>query len=908
MSIPLLATKLYIPCKADVLPRERLLRRLDEGLKRRLVLVSAPAGFGKTTLLSDWLGRAEFPAAWLSLDDGDNDIIHFLIYLIAAVQHAHKGVGNAALGLLPTTKKPPVKRILTAFINELTGIEEDFVLVLDDYHAIDEAAIHGALEFLLEHIPPKMHLVISTRADPPLPLARLRGRGELTELRSSDLRFRLDEVRSFFEQLMNMRLSEESIRALDDQTEGWIAGLQMAAVSMQGWDTERVEEFIRAFTGSNRFVLDYLLEEVLQRQPERLQSFLMDTSILKRFSAELCNAVTDREDAESVLSAMEKANLFLCPLDDERRWFRYHRLFADLLLQRLEQSRPDRVAGLHDAASRWFQGRGFVDEAIEHALAARDFERAAALIEPVAESFIMRGELAIFLGWMAALPEGLIASRAELCIFYALALFYGGRPFQEVEARLEDAAHGAGSDRVHGQIMAFRSVVASLQGDLERSTQLSRKALGILPEDDSVLRSLAALNLGFVYVLSGDVEAARGVFANTARVGEKSGNLLLSVLGQSRLAEFALIQGRLGEAEDHCERALRLATEGREEIHPMGGIPLIHRARILYERNELDAARAVLLRGIELTEQWADFGALYGYVVLGWLEQSRGDGTAARAAIRKAKKLAVDFDATELDDLVVDIYEARLAVRQGDMETARRWVRASGLEPFRNGDAARDKKAGGAVAAGSKQGCGIAPCYYVRELQLVTLARVLLADGRAEEAWDVLCPLIEQARGLARLGVVLEILMLQALAKQAQGESEAAETLAGKAIDLAEAEGHVRCFLDEGEPMARLIYASARRPGGFPFAGRLLAAFPSKQQAEAYADVDVGLVEPLSGRELEVLGLVAEGLSNKEIADRIFLSLRTVKWHTTNIFAKLGVGNRTEAAAKARSLGILPQG
>jgi LuxR family maltose regulon positive regulatory protein len=891
MTTPLLTTKLHMPLiRPELVPRPRLIERLNAGLQRKLTLIAAPAGFGKTTLLTEWAAALPCPVAWISLDDGDNDPARFLAYLIAALQTIEPGIEAA----LPSPAPLPDEASLTTLINQISamppataaGPKPSFVLILDDYHLIKAQPIHTAVSFLLDHLPGNMHLVISGRGDPPLPIVRLRGRAQMSELRQTDLRFTPMEVSEFLNRTMGLQLSPNDIAALGARTEGWITALQMAAVSMQGRDD--TASFVRAFAGSNRYIGDYLLEEVLQRQPDAVQTFLLRTSILERLSGPLCEAVTGEGDGQVTLESLERRNLFIVPLDDQRRWYRYHRLFADLLQQRLQQTEPDLVPALHRQASAWYEHNGWVPEAIDHALSAEDFERAAELIERTAQETMMRSEVATFLRWVELLPDELVRESPSLGIFHAWALLLQGRWQEAKQGRLQDS--GMAADLTVERVAPLRALVAVFEGRVPHAAELSRQALERLPDGDLFLRSIANWSLGLSKLADGDVSAGKQALEEVARMGQEMGNVVVAVMALCSLASLRKRQGQLQEAKEFYERALEFATDDQGHRLPAASEPLMGLGEIWRERNELEVATRYLTEGIEWTKHWAETSALDGYISLARLRQAQGDVEGARRAIQEAQQLAVQFDATELDDLLVSLLQARLWVAQGDIEAAQRWVQEQGL---------------GKGGSGAELRGGLFAVARLRKYSDLVLARLLIAQHRPAEALALLGPLLPGMEQQARIDLVLEILILKALAHQALGDGEQARDALARALSLAEAGGYVRIFLDEGPPMAHLLYEAAARGMAPQYLGKLLAAFPAEEPAAA-RQAAVEMVEPLTARELEVLQLVAEGLSNQEIAGRLFLSLTTVKWHTHNIYGKLAVKNRTQAVAKARALGLLP--
>jgi LuxR family maltose regulon positive regulatory protein len=898
----LLTTKLHVPPpRPNLVPRPHLIERLDRGLHggRKLTLVSAPAGFGKTTLVAAWLHRgdemsASPRAAWLSLDAGDNDPARFFTYLIAALQMIKADIGRGLLDSSTAPHMPPLEPLLTALINEMASLSGRMILVLDDYHLIENPSIHRALNFLLDHLPHPMHLVIATRSDPPLHLARLRGRAQLTELRLTDLRFSFEEAARFLNQAMGLALSDEGVAALASRTEGWITGLQMAAVSMGRQDAGHVDHFIRAFTGSDRYVLDYLVEEVLSQRPQGTQDFLMQTALLSRLCGPLCDAVcgTDPGSGQRTLEQLEQSNLFILPLDNERRWYRYHRLFADLLQQRLQRSKSDLVPTLHRRASVWYAQNGLMGEAIDHALCAQNFERAADLIKETAQATWMRGEVATFLRWVEALPEQVMRTRPLLCVFHAIALFLTGRSVHAIEARLQDAVQGEAGVPIPGEVAAIRGMIATFQGEARHSIDLSRRALELLPQESLFLRSLAAWNLGMSHFVNGDIETGMRAFEEAARIGQEAGNLLVAVVALCPLAEFSMFDGQLDKAQAMYEQALKLATDEWGKLLPIAGMALIGLGELRRERNDLEAAARYLEQGIELSLKWGEISAFDGYIALARVQFAQGEFRRAQETMAKAQQLAVRFDSSEFDDILVGVHQARLCIALGDLEAATRWARERGLlqrPPF---EPARGE-AGGLYF------------YILREFEHLALARLHIAQGRPDVALEVLAPLLAPAENLKRRGSVIEISILRALALQAQGQVSSALVALERALTLAQPENYVRIFVDEGEPLAQLLYQAARRNLAPGYTGRLLAAFPASKSAPPRQESPAALVEPLSERELEVLALIAEGLSNQEIAQRLFISLRTVKWHASNIYGKLGVSNRTQAVTRARALGVL---
>jgi LuxR family maltose regulon positive regulatory protein len=914
---PLLTTKFYIPpFRHEMVSRPRLVELLNAGLHRKLTLISAPAGFGKTTLLSEWVGACQRPVAWLSLEEGDNDPARFMAYLVAALETIESAgemvgpIGKTVLAALQSPQGPQMEPALTALINKVACVPQPFVLVLDDYHLITAQLVHQAIAFILDHLPPQMHIAIASRADPPLPVAGLRGRGQMTEVRQADLRFTPEEAAAFLNELMGLELSAEDIDALSARTEGWIAGLQMAAVSMKGRDD--IGQFVLAFAGSNVYVLDYLMEEVLERQPDRVQTFLLQTSVLGRLTGPLCDAVTrgngdqalpvpsEQEGGsptgQQTLEMLERSNLFIVRLDDKRRWYRYHRLFADLLRQRLEQLHPELPPTLHHRASQWYESKGLIPAAIDHALSAQDFERAAILIENSVDTTISRAQFVTVETWIRALPKDVLRGRPLLCAYYALILLLVGGTHAEVKSCIEDASRGDSGGEFEGELAAVRAVLAILEGDAQGSLELSRRAEELLPAERSFLTGFIERNLGMIYLLSGDIEAARQVFAESAALSEKTGDFISIVVGQEKLGTARRLQGRLREAKVLYEQALQTATDDGGSVHPVVTKAVFGLADILREWNDLEAAEALIDEGLELTAGWSRFLAIGSYLVLSKVKEARGELGSAADLLDHCRQLAVEYDLTELDDIIVDATQVRVWLAQGDLESAARWVERRNFESA-------------AVAAELEKHLHGDSLHYLRQVEYVALGRFYVAQGHLDQALEVLEPL---SRATERQGwglLLIEILTLQALALQSQGDLEQALTVLDRALTLGESEGYVRTFVDEGEPMADLLREAASREMAPEYVSRLLGVFEVSEHG-ALQEVEIvrgtqPLAEPLSERELDVLRLLNTSLSSAEMADELVVSVNTVRTHIRSIYSKLGVHSRYEAVDRARELNLI---
>ncbi len=917
MEIPLLTTKFYIPHpRPELIVRPRLFDQLNTGLRRKLTLISAPAGFGKTMLLAGWLHRHEastqplasnhglsppsFRAAWLALDEDDNDPVRFFVNVSTALGRIQADVGTDALAQLQGPQSPLLKNVLTMLLNDLAAISVDFLLVLDDYHLISEPPIHEGVTFLLDHLPPQMHLVIAGRSDPPLPLARLRTRNQLTELRTVDLRFTPAEAIDFFNRVMGLDLSEEAMMTLESRTEGWIAGLQLAALSLQGRSSEGIGQFIAAFGGSHRHVIDYLAEEVMARQPEKIQEFLYQSAILDRLTASLCDAVTGRTDSEAMIRQLEQANLFLIPLDDRRQWYRYHRLFVDFLRSRLQQNQPEWLLELHRRASDWYEEHGVAAAAIDHALFGRDYQRVAFLIEEAADKIMMRSELATIRRWIEVVPDEVVRTRPLLCVYDAMALVIDGKPLEQAQARLQEAIESGGADPASGEVLAFKAWIAALQGDTERTIALSQQALELLPDTKLFLRSLVAASVGLVYTWSGDVAPAFQAFDEVVRIAKLTGNVMLSVLALRRLAEISLLQGRLNQARTFVEQAIELGSDDQGQLRPVAGLAVIGLGWLLLEQNELEGAARRLTEGIELTGRWSDVAGLQGYIGLALVKQAQGDTAGADQAIQTARQLAARFDATEMDDALVEAYQARLWIMQsrddpGHLARVRAWIenRRLGRET--------------ALAELSQETGGNRFWPLVRALEYLPLARLYLAQGQLDDALALLEPLLQRVEEAGWMWFGIECLTLQAVAYQQRSETSRALVALERALTLARAEGFVRVFLDGGPAMGELLHRAATRGAAVEYARKLLDAFLADEEpgSPLLAGPTTSLVEPLSLREFEVLQLIAAGLSNREIAEELVVAVSTVKTHIRNIYGKLDVSSRTQALVKARALRLI---
>ncbi len=893
-----------------MVPRPRLAERLDEGLGRGLVLVCAPAGYGKTVLLAGWARRSQYPAGWLSLDAGDNDPARFWRHALAALDRARPGVADRVGPLLGPPAPASFGPLVTALINELAARPggEEVLLVLDDYHVIGAQEVHASVDFLLEHRPDNLQLIVASRSDPPLALARLRARGQLAEVRAAELRFTAGEAAALLRQVAaapETALPDAAAAALAARTEGWAAGLQLAALSLRG--QADVTGFVAAFTGSHRYVLDFLAEEVLDRQAEQLRAFLLETSVLERLSGPLCDAVTGRTGSQALLDQAERAGLFLVPLDEVRGWWRYHHLFADLLRARLHAEQPGQVVRLHRNAAAWYAGHGLADDAIRHAVAAGETAWAARLIEQhFDELFYLRGEGVTVQRWLSALPDDLVRARPRLLLAQAQLAATSG-PVEAAELLLdaaerasasaadepfEPSAYRAGSllANVAAGIALQRGYLAALRGNAEGTGAFAAQTLAELSEGEQMLSSIAQCNLAEAEWLHGRLAEAERAFVSGIAGWRAASQHTVAAWGCHHLGQVQRAQGSLDAAARTCQQALDAITAPARSPLPTAGPAYVGLGEVAYQRNELDTALRHVTEGIALCRRFAYLPPLAaGLATLAWIRRASGDPAGAREAIGEAVQ-ASQGPAGLLNP--VPAQRARLLLAQGNLTEAARWTRECGLDADDEPD-------------------------YSGEREHLVLARVLLAQREAERALALLDRLHAAAAAQDRAGSLIEIGALRALALAADGQEAAAvNTLAG-ALTLACPQGYVRVFADEGPPMAALLgrliaaqraeHTTARRvPLGC--LARLQQAFDTEHPVPDHgrATAPQGIVEPLTSRELEVLEMLAAGRSNQAIARELVVTLDTVKKHVSHVLGKLGAANRTEAVARAKQLGMIP--
>lgn len=902
MPIPILQTKLYIPPpRARLIQRARLVERLHAGRNRHLTLIAAQAGAGKTTLVSEWLEQLEHPVAWLTLDDADSDPLRFWSYVIAALQTVDPALGRATQAALTAPNTPAFELLLTSLINEIAALPDRITLVLDDYHCITDVEIHRALSFLLEHLPAHFHLVLLTREDPPLPLARLRVQEQLTEIRAHDLRFSYAEAEQFLNQTMGLSLQQAAIDTLTRRTEGWVAGLQLAALSLQNLND--AADFIAHFSGDDHYLVDYLMSEVLARQPSAVQQFLLKTSILDRLSVSLCNAVTGQTDGRTILTKLEQANLFLVPLDNRREWYRYHQLFRDLLrLQLAEEYEPAAVAALHQRAARWFTTQKSIGEAIHHYLAAKEFDATAALVEEIGINWIVRGQLRQVLAWLDRFPEALLHSRPLLCICKAWALNVSGHA-KEVEPLLAIAeetlptAPASQQREICGLINTVRAYLARNRGALAESMNRLRQAITDLPESNLLVRCAVNLNLGFNYSIIGELTLADQALAAAIDESQQCDAIYIHLIAIALRANGYIAQGKLGAAQRLCQEAIDIGL-AQNDGHPFpaAGYAYAWLGQVLYEQNDLAGAEEQLRQAIACSQLIGDWSmSRRGLLPLAWLKQMQGKGAEAQALWQQA--LAVVQRAG--DEYVAEqlmVHQARLGLAQiiatpndyASLAIVNRW-------------------------ATTYRQRAVDPRNYTEVFTQMTLAWLDIMEGQATEALSRLEAMAEMATKQGQIDNLIRVHVLQALAHHARSDREAALADLRCAFAHAAPEGYLRVFVDYGPMMQQLLQRAAAANIAPAYVAQLLALFPRNATAPSAAPVPIAnrqsplpkLVEPLHERECQILRMMAVRRSNQQIAAELYLSVNTVKWHARNIYDKLGVSSRVEAVDRARELAIL---
>ena len=898
MKSELLVTKTRMPpLPLDWIARPYLSRKLIDALRHKVVLVLAPAGYGKTTIVMEAMRDFKKPVGWVSLDAADNIPVNFLTYFITALQDTIPAICQSILNALQSPQPPPIDLLLTALINSISSHKDDIILVLDDYHVIESQDVHDAVSFIVEHLPPQVHLIIASRIDPPLPLSRWRVKGYIAEIRADDLSFTIEETETFLKKMTGTDFSEKDMATLQSRTEGWVAGLKMAALALQGKND--ISGYISAFSGSNRYILDYLAEEVLNRQPSSTKQFLLETSILKRLSGPLCDAITERSDSQSILVQLEAANLFISPLDEERRWYHYHQLFASILHNQLIKSEPDKVTLLHRRASLWYEKEGFTLEAVDHALSGNDVERAALLLEDAAPRMLGQNQGVMLLEYLPRIPDPIIRSDPWLCIGFAWAALTVNKPeilikmMSIVEAALTESpdrlspGSRANLQRIKGHALSIRSFIAQAQGDIPLAIRLSEEANRELPAngvDDLLARAVNSLNLGAYYQKNGDVTKAVPLVEELIAAGRKINYHYAVLSAQGNLAEIEIQLSRLTQAAAICKDTIELGTRlGGVEPLPSTALAYIVLGQLNYEWNDLKGATDNLNEGIKLGEGSFNLEpVLKGYLSLAKMSQTEGYSEKALEYLQRAENVG-PWVVTPPEIQQIPAWKARLALRQGNIAAAAAWAKEQeNSHPLSQLPA------------------------YQEEYAYLTTVRLKLTKSECRDLPLYLDGFIQHAEAQERSAAVIEALILKALALDCLGKATAAVETLDRALAQAEPAGYIHTFIDEGIPIAKLLRRIIAAGKHVDYAAKLLAVFTPNQSLSSIGQkIATGLIEGLSEREIEVLKLIAAGKSNREIAGDLFLAVGTVKKHTNNIFGKLGVESRTKAVAHARELGII---
>lgn len=870
----LLQTKLFMPApRDDLIRRKRLIDLLQSDLlqqndafNRKLTLITAPAGYGKTTLACQWLAGSKIPVAWLTLEPSENDPVRFLMYLVAAFQVVSTRIGSRVQTMLQAPQRTPQEILLTTLINELTDHEGSLLMVMDDYHVIQSKSNHDALNFLVEHLPTNIHLVVTSREDPPLPLHRLQARRQMLGVRQADLSFLIDEVIDFFRANSSFDLSLEQAELLARRTEGWITGLQLAALSMRTAPDR--DSFIESFTGSNRYILDYLFEEVFETQPDEVKSFLLKTSILNRVCADLANRVTGQSDSQEVLERLEGTNFFIVPLDQKREWYRYHRLFVDLLRHRSRKISLN-LASLHERAGRWYAEHGHLEEAIEHALSGKHWNLAGEWIDRASELTLRRGEVLTLLNWCKRMPEDVLLGRPDWALDYVWPLILIGET-EEAERVLQRIQHDlpAESDELQGQIASAEAFLSRMSGDMEKTVELSKKALSLLPDDDRMSRGSIAVNLGLITWHLGQLDEAEDSLREALVDTRATGNQYAEHTAQVFLARTLASRGELASAADRLARALAMGDQMPTAVLAHTDMAAIH-----FERNEIDSAWEHMGKASEVADAIHNLEFQTACSVqLALMHLGMYEVEAAKTALEGALAISRRQELPILTAARIQSCQVQVALAEGNLHDARR-IHAN--IPLQH-DAHT----------------------FCRFIDL-NWARIHLAAGETSKARDVLAVAYRQASLSGWVYALHSIRVLQALA---ENDPEQAQEHIAPVLRTAEVEGYFRIFIQEGSGTVPALKEAARLGFSPDFIGKILAAIEGSMPQVQRTDA---LPEQLTEREMEVLHLLAAGLSNRQIAEQLVVSLGTVKSHIHHIFGKLEVSSRTEAAARARDIGLI---
>ena len=893
VEVNLLHTKFYLPkAREHLVHRSRLTRLLEDGLRERIVLISAPAGYGKTSLLADWTQEFQYPIAWLTLDENDNDPARFMEYFI----HSFNDRGYTRLQALLAEKSElfsgNLRQNLDILLNCILSSSENIRIVLDDYHHIHSPVINDLMNYMVENLPDNAHIALSTRSDPPFNLPNWRVRGYLEEIRRVDLCFTVKESIEFYDANLGSIFSRKNARALTNKTEGWIAGMQLAVSAIKALHDEySIDLFIESFKGTNRFILDYLLEEALKNQPDEVRKFLLYTSLLDRFCASLCDLILQQDNSQQMLDFLDRNNLFIIPLDNQRTWYRYHNLFSDLLQSQLSKVDKNIIKTIHEQASAWFEQHQDFNEAIEHSYLAEDPTNAARLIQSQAITVLNHGEFTTFTTWIKRLPESLFFSNHSLCTYYAIALILEGNSYQEIQAILQILSNSSDSHPV--DIALIQSLIAILQGKIQEASLNLKIISENPPVHDEFL--MGTFDLLQSLISSGGIQRTIDQLHKTHNRAKNSGNLVIAITSLSYLGDMFKYQGKLSEAKIIYQEALELARIGNEAYLPASSMALLGIGEIAYKRNQLEDAEKYLRKGFDLTARW-EISHFFGLsTTLARVLIAQGNVKEAIESMHRAEALAAQFDTTDVDDFVVACRIAQLKLLMGNLEEVEDWEKHIDLPNINLG-----------------QNLDSFSIFFspVRELHALTHAWSLLYQGKISQAIVDLSGLFENADRYHLDDLSLQYAVLLAVAYDKNNERPKALSFLKRALDMAIEEGQIQVFLEQGNDILNLLYEAARQNIQAEYTGKLLALFPQlnvEQHKDNFLYLDDEVIEPLSERELEILLLISQGFSNQQIALKLHLSLSTVKVHSYNIYRKLHVHSRVQAVSKANILKILPQ-
>ncbi len=892
IEVNLLHTKFYLPkVREHLVHRSRLTRLLEDGLHGRIVLISAPAGYGKTSLLADWIQEYQHPIAWLTLDENDNDPARFLEYFI----HSFNDRGFTKLQALLKEKNTLVtanlRQNMDVLLNCILSSSEEIMIVLDDYHHIHSAGIHNLMNYLVENLPENAHVAISTRSDPPMNLPNWRVRGYLEEIRRADLCFTIKESMEFYDAYLGSYFTRKNVRAITSKTEGWIAGMQLAASAIKSLHDEySIDLFIESFKGTNRFILDYLLEEVLKNQPEEVRNFLLYTSFLDHFCASLCDWVLDQNNSQQMLDFLDRNNLFVIPLDNQRTWYRYHNLFSDLLQSQLSKVDPSIIQSIHKKAAVWYEQHHDYREAIEHSFLANEPEIAAHLIQTQAVDVLNHGEFTTFVNWVKRLPEPLFYSNPLLCTYYGIALILEGNSYQQVQSILVILGNSQEVKSVY--VALIRALIAVLQGKLQEASTNLKMVEENPPTHDEFLMGIFSLLQSMIS--SGKIQEIIDHLRKIHNNARNNGNMVIAIISLSYLGDLYKYQGKLSEAMKTYHEALELSRISDESYLPVGSMALLGMGEIAYKKNQLEEAEGYLRKGFDLTAHW-EISHFFGLsTTLARVLIAQGNITEAIESMHRAENMAAQFDTTDVDDFVVACRIAQLKLLIGNLEEVEDWEKHIDLPNIK-----------------LEEKLDSFSIFYspVRELHTLTHAWLLLYQGKLDQAIANLTELYKKSDSHHLDDLSIQYAVLLAIAYDKKSDRTTALHYLQKALDMAAGEGQVQVFLEQGNDILNLLYEAARQNIQPEFTGKILALYPPMnidQQKGDFLYLNDEIIEPLSERELEILALIAEGLSNQQIALKLHLSLSTVKVHSYNTYRKLHVHSRIQAVSKANLLKILP--